>query len=104
MEGKDKMEMKEIIATYPDGITVNAFDMVGSGEDAYPVFTFQEEPTKFCFGGAVFKSIVQAWVSNFEGSVSDASAALAATGGVKMIFEHTVTKQGRSLTNVKIPD
>lgn len=104
MEGRDKMETKDIIEQYPDGVTVTAFDMVGSGDEAYPVFVFAEEPTKFAFGGAVFKSIVLAWIENFEGSISDASAALTATGGVRMVFEHTTTKQGRSLTNVKIPD
>lgn len=104
MEGREKMETKDIIEQYPNGVTVTAFDMVGTGEDAYPVFNFAEEPQKFAFGGAVFKSIVLAWIENFEGSISDASSALSATGGVKMVFEHTTTKQGRSLTNVKIPD
>lgn len=104
MEGRNKIEMREIIAKYPNGITVNAFDMLGTGDESYPVFTFTEEPKSFAFGGAVFKSIVLAWIANFDGSISDASDALTASGGVKMLFEHTTTKQGRSLTNVRIPE
>lgn len=104
MEGREKIETKTIIEKYPNGITVTEFDMIGSGDDAYPVFVFAEDNTVFAFGGAVFKSIVQAWISNFEGSVSDASAALKATGGVRMKFEHSVTKTGRSITTVRIPE
>lgn len=104
MEGRDKIETREIIAKYPQGITVYAFDMLGKGDDAYPVFLFKEEPAKFAFGGAVFKSIVLAWLGQFDGSVEDCSASLGASGGVRMIFKTSVTKNGRSITTVEIPD
>lgn len=105
MEGRDKMETRDIIAKYPTGITVYAFDMIKSSEeDSYPVFLFKEEPNKFAFGGAVFKSIVESWLNQFDGSVEDCSAALGASGGVKMIFKSAVTKNGRSITTIVIPD
>jgi hypothetical protein len=104
MEGRTKISMREIIERYPDGVTVTAFDMLGSGADAYPVFIFAEDPTVFAFGGAVMGSIVGAWIQQFGGSVEDASDGLASAGGVRMVFEHSTTKTGRSLTSVRIPE
>lgn len=105
MDGRNKMEMREIISKYPQGITVYAFDMIKSGEqDSYPVFLFKEEPACFAFGGAVFKSIVESWIGQFDGSIEECSSALGASGGVKMIFHTSTTKNGRTITTVEIPD
>lgn len=105
MEGRTKMETRDIIAKYPQGITVYAFDMINSSaEETYPVFLFKEEQDKFAFGGAVFKSIVESWIHQFDGSIDDCSSALGASGGVKMIFKTSVTKNGRSITTIEIPE
>lgn len=104
MENREKMPTEEIINKYPDGITVTCFDIIGTGENAYPVFIFEEEPDKFAFGGYVFKQIVDAWVNQFEGAIDDCANSLKASGGVKMIFKTSTTKNKRTVTTIEIPD
>ena len=108
MENRDKISVREIISQYPNGITINGIDMVTSkdtyGNDAtYPVFTFKEDPTKFGFGGAIFKSIVESWIAAFNGSIDDVNTNLKLVdgGGCKCRFSHGKTKNGRDCTIVE---
>lgn len=107
IEGKNKIAVSDIIANYPDGITVIAFDVI-SGSDqngnptTYPVVVFAEDDSKFAFGGTVLKNIINAWITNFDGDVSACSAALSASGGVKMRFAQGRTKSGRNVTTIDI--
>lgn len=107
IEGKTKISVGDIISTYPDGITITCFDMVSGtnqqGEpDTYPVFVFAEDNTRFGFGGAVFKSICEAWIANFEGDIETCAKALEANGGVKLKFAQARTKAGRNVTTIEV--
>lgn len=107
IEGKTKISVGDIIATYPDGITVTSFDMVSgtdqSGETTtYPVFVFAEDDTRFGFGGAVFKNICEAWIANFDGDITSCAKALEANGGVKLKFAQARTKAGRNVTTIEV--
>lgn len=107
IEGKTKISVGDIIANYPDGITVTDFDMVTSTDkdgnpDTYPVFVFAEDTSRFGFGGSVFKTICENWINHFDGDIETCSKALQAGGGVKMIFAQARTKAGRSVTTIKV--
>lgn len=107
IEGKTKIPVAEIISTYPDGITITAFDMVQGTDQqgnatSYPVFVFAEDETRFGFGGTVLKNIVHAWIEAFEGDIESCSKALAANGGVKLRFAQGHTKAGRSVTTIDV--
>lgn len=106
IEGKTKISVADIVSQYPDGVTVTEFDIVAgtdqNGESiTYPVFTFAEDTSRFGFGGKVMRSIVDAWISAFEGDVEATSKALAANGGVKLRFSLGKTKNGRPITLIE---
>lgn len=107
IEGKEKISVGDIIANYPNGITVTEFDMVTSVDkdgnpDTYPVFVFAEDTSKFGFGGSVFKNICENWIHHFDGDIETCAKALQAGGGVKMIFSQAKTKAGRPVTTIEI--
>lgn len=107
MQGKTKMSVAEIIESYPNGITVNEFDIINNhdseGVSHYPVLAFNEEPERFAFGGIVMKQIVDSWVAAFDGDIAACSAALKANGGVVLKFSHGSTKDGkRNVTNIEV--
>lgn len=107
MENRTKISVQELISTYPDGVVINGIDMVTSrgrnGEDnTYPIFTFDEDPTRFGFGGAILKQIVEAWIAAYDGDVEITSAALKKEGGCKVKFSHGLTKEGRNITSVEV--
>ena len=109
IEGKVKIPTEDIIKIYPDGITINNFDMV-SGTDQqgaptmYPVYTFEEDDTKFGFGGAVLKKIIESWIAAFDGDIESTQKALKANGGVKLRFSQGRTKRGNNITMVEVVD
>lgn len=102
MDGRKKASIDDIISAYPNGITVNGFDVVNNGDDTYSIGIFAEDNGSFFFGGSVFTKIVRAWVAAFDGDVDEASHQLGTTGGVKMQFSHGRTKNGNNITLVKI--
>lgn len=107
MAGREKMKMGDIIATYPNGVTVRDFDMVSSvdgdtGElTSYPIFVFDENDSVFAFGGTVFKNIVAMWLDDFDGDLAACRAGLRAEG-VKIRFSNGVTRKGRPVTLVEV--
>lgn len=104
MDGRERISMDDIIRDYPQGVTVNAFDFIGSGDDAYPVFLFAENPQKFAFGGTVFAGVARAWGDMFDGDLERASQELKTAGGVKMVFAKSRTKNGNTCTTVTVLD
>lgn len=102
MNGREKISVDEIIAKYPDGITLIAFDVITTGIDTFPVFIFAEDDTKFSFGGTVLHNIIEAWLVDSDGDIELTSNELRAAGGVKMKFEKSRTKTGNNVTLVEI--
>ena len=106
MNGRTKVDTADIIAKYPEGITVTTVDMIEYEMDGkpieYPVFLFAENENAFYAGGVVLKKIARAWVSKFDGDYSAMSAALAESGGVKIKLSSGKAKNGNTITNVDI--
>lgn len=104
MAGRTKIDTADIVAKYPEGITVTAVDVVEYEKDGkpieYPVMLFKENPKAFYAGGIILKKITQAWVAPFDGDYNAMSAELEAQGGVRIKLEVGRSKNGNSITNV----
>ena len=96
MEGRERMGIDELIANYPDGVTITAFDMISTGVDSYPVLNIAEDSN--------VNNIVHDWLEHFEGDIDTANNALAAAGGVRVKFAKSRTKSGNNLTTVQVLD
>lgn len=111
MAGKEKLETDEILGkelTIVGFDFAPKFDQVGNPVtddmgvvDTFGVVVFAEYPDKYYCVGAVFTKVCHAWVAGFD-SPQEASAALAAEGGVKVKFSASKTKKGNNLTAVEI--
>ena len=107
MEGRDKITTEAIIKKYPDGITLDGFDMVTTPDkdgnpNTYPVFTFAEDPSVFLYGGKALHDVATLWLSHLEGDIEATSTALKASGGVKVKFTSTRTSAGRNFTKIEV--
>lgn len=98
MENKDKITTDELTSDFPDGVTINGFDIITTNGDSYPVLTFSEDESKFIFGGAIMSNICNGWLEHFEGDIEAANAALKSSGGVKIKFTKSRTKSGNNIT------
>lgn len=111
MVGKEKLETSDILN---QELTIVAFDFApkfdqqgrrvvdDNGEvEEFGVVVFKEHPDHYYCVGTVFTKVCKAWVAEFN-SAEEASAALAAEGGVRVKFTESKTKRGNNLTAVEI--
>lgn len=87
-EGREHISTEEIIAKYPNGITITEFDILqkrnGADLQSFPTFGFAEDMSKYYNGGTSLMKIVQAWLAQFEGDIEACNVALKAAGGCKV--------------------
>lgn len=102
MTGREKIKTEEVISKYPQGITIDGFDVLYNGKDGYAVFTFREDPSRFLNGGALLTKMAMEWANAYAGDIQTASAELSASGGIKVQLSYQRTKRGNTITAVKI--
>lgn len=104
MEGRDKIGVDDVMAQYPDGVTIIGFDIITTNLNNYPIIVFAEDKTKYMNGGAILGNICEEWAKAYEGDIDAASKALNAVGGVHVKFSKSRTKSGNNITLVDIID
>ena len=102
MANREKITTEDIIRNYPDGITLNNFDIIINSENEYPVFTFKENDNVFYNGGTALKKIVDFWVDSFEGDVEKCAKDFAESEGLKVKLNIVKTKSNRNFVTVEI--
>ena len=99
MENHEKIETSELVKNFPDGVHVNACDIVETSEARYSVVLFNEDAGKYYNGGLVLTKIVDAWLQ--VGTLEEINNELSKKP-VKMRFSEGKTKSGGK--NVTIID
>lgn len=99
---REKISTRELIQQFPDGITVNAFDFATVDDKSFAVVTFNEDDTKYYNGGTVLTKMCVAWAAGFDGDPESASIALGKSGGVKLKFTESKTKNGNNVTTITV--
>jgi hypothetical protein len=104
MVDREKVKTEDLIESYPDGLTIVAFDYVTSkkSKGSYPVFNIAEDPTIFCNGGTVLDRIFKEFVEACDGDVAMASDELRRQGGLKVILGKGTTRAGDELITVEV--
>ena len=106
MATRQKVKCKEVIAKYPEGITINAIDFVNMTDKKskekkdVAVFGFAEDSGKYFFGGIQLNKIAAAWRAACEGSVTTLNEELKAGVKVKLFLDET--GDGTEFVNVEI--
>ena len=112
MSGREKLETDDVVGKT---LTITAFDFATKFDknggpiiddatglvETYGVITFKEMPDNYYNCGVVFSKVCRAWMSGYE-SAEEASADLAAEGGVKVEFKMSKTKAGNNLVTCEI--
>lgn len=101
MGERAKIDTDEVIAKFPNGITLTAFDIVELDGKTYPIFLFSEDESRFLNGGMILGKIVNRWLSEYGGDIEACSSDLGRCGGVKIRLERSRTKGGKNITEVK---
>lgn len=103
MENRVKIQTDDVIKNFPDGITLNAVDVINTSEASYPVFTFSEDSDRFYCGGIVLTKIVNTWLEEYNGDLGMLNHDLAESGGVKVKLKEAKTRDGKNnITQVEV--
>lgn len=103
MENREKIQTSEVIKNFPNGITINAVDVIKTSDAEYPVFTFLEDTNRFYCGGIVLSKIVDEWVEEYKGDLGMLNHDLAESGGVKVKLKEAKTRDGKNnITEVEV--
>lgn len=108
MNGREQKKTEEIIAEYPDGVTIVEFDFARivntkTGElNEFPVIIIQEDDTIFFNGGTILGNICKEWVIQFDGDMDECNKELAKSGGLKIKMSAGKTKNGNNITKIDI--
>lgn len=102
MTGREKKNTDYMIENYPNGFTIEEFDMITIKESMFPVVTVKEEPGIFYYGGTVLSKICNEWINAYEGDITQASEDLKRAGGIKIKVTNGKTKSNQNLTQITI--
>ena len=64
LEGKEKVDVDDIMKKYPDGIHITGCVKVKGKNGYVGAFTFKEDEKGFFFGGKVLTELVEDWITN----------------------------------------
>ena len=108
LEGRSKITTDEIIAKYPDGITINAFDFLNGKNGKYVVCELRQDPLAFFNGGKILTEIFDSFVKDYQAdgvSFEEAQEACMkdfCTEGLKVKLSMSRTKEGNRVTLVEV--
>lgn len=103
MENRTKISTEELITKYPEGVTIIAFDFLTGDNGKYPVCIFKENENECFFGGSALTDICTSWLDGYD-TPEQASADLRESGGVKIKFIKSKTKNNRNFIKCEVVD
>ena len=63
---RTKISTDEIIARYPDGVTINGFDFLNGKNGRYVVCCFKNDPQRYFNGGKILTEIFESFVEEYQ--------------------------------------
>lgn len=107
LENREKMSTDEIIARYPQGVTIIDFDFLNGKQGRYVVCAFKESPQNYFNGGKILTDIFEEFLTEYSEMVNPLEACrkdFSDEGGLKVKLSHGRTKDGNNVTLVDIID
>lgn len=103
MENRDKIGITDIIALYPEGVTLRHAQIIEDKkkDSVYGVCVCDEEPTKFFFGGVGIVGLIERMLEDY-GNDEQAFAKDLASEGLQVKFYQKRSQNGRTYTAVEV--
>ena len=97
-DGREKIKLDDLIRQYPDGVTINGFEMCSGKKGDFPVFAMLEAP-KYFSGGGDLRLLSDKWLATAEGDITLINESLAQKP-VKVKIWKVQTNSGNTYTKV----
>ena len=100
---RTKIKTDELIAKYPDCVSITGVTIIEYADTSYPAFTFAEDPTRYFTGGLKLRNMVNALIEAGDGDLSGANEEFSQKPLRVKLFK-VRTKSGNTFTNVETLD
>ncbi len=109
LQGREKIETDALIAKYPDGVTITAFDFLNSTDGGhYVVCAFAEDPKVYFNGGKILTEMFEGIVFEFENHDLDKARTeyenAEISEKIRVRLSHARSKKGNKYTKVEALD
>lgn len=101
MNGREKIATEDLLAKYPNGITITSFDILNGQNGEHMICTFAEDTSRFYNGGKILTDMAKAWVEDYQ-SVEEANKDFMTCGGVKVKLSKGRTKKGNTIIEIEV--
>jgi hypothetical protein len=96
--GGEYISLNDLIANYPDGVTVNGVSIRKTSKGDVPCFTFAEDSNKYAYAVSGDLAVIwEAWLNDADGSIEELNNALQVEN-VKIKIQKKRTKKGNTYT------
>lgn len=103
MEGREKVNIEDIITDYPEGIRINGAGIIVLDNEDVAVFNFEEDPNAFFFGGKVLTDLAKEWIAEIGGGDQKVTnEELAKDGGCVLKLSRKKNKKGQTYTAYEV--
>ena len=99
--GRQKIKIDDLIARYPDGVSITGVDIIKYNGTRFPSFIFAEDDTCCFSGGLALIEMADAWVEAYDGDMQAINESLQREP-VRIKLEKTKTKNKRDYTRVTV--
>ena len=106
LDGRNKITIEDLIAQYPDGVSIDGFSIYQPVNKIYPerpVFSFVEDGTKYFNGGKALKEMVTAWLDSYDNDRVAINEELKKSP-LKVKLEKITLRNGNKFTKVTVID
>ena len=106
LDGRNKITIEDLIAQYPDGVSIDGFSIYQPVNKIYPecpVFSFVEDGTKYFNDGKALKEMVTAWLDSYDNNRVAINEELKKSP-VKVKLEKIILRNGNKFTKVTVVD
>ena len=98
LNGREKIKIDDLIAKYPDCVSITGVTLVEYADVSYPAFTFAEDPTKYFAGGLALRNMVNMLIEA-DPTLEEANAEFRANP-LRVKLQKIRTKTGNTYTSV----
>ena len=106
LDGRNKITIEDLIAQYPDGVSIDGFSIYQPVNKIYPerpVFSFVKDGTKYFNGGKALKKMVTAWLDSYDNDRVAINEELKKSP-LKVKLEKITLRNGNKFTKVTVID
>ena len=104
MIGREKYDLEKLINSFPQGVHINAIEFITLDDQEVIVFTVQEKPQEFMFGGVCVKDLFKKLLKEVDGDYEELYASVEEYPIPVKLYRDKTKDGKRDITKIEVLD